>query len=307
MKCVRYVNILSILIVIAGTCAVQKESHKLARLMPDTLVDWEIGREDQVFNRENLYSYINGGAELYRSYGFQEMINRTYTRSGQPDIIVDLFDMGSSVNAYGVFSHSRESIETDFGQGSEYYAGFLHFWRDRYLVSILASPETAESKPALVQLARKIETAIGRDGPLPEILKILPEEGLVEESVRYFRHHVWMNSHYFIAEENILSINDQTDALLARYGEPEQRYILLLVKYQNEAAAGAAYSSFATGYLPELAREPTAQVEDGTWTAGQVAGNLLMVVFNAPSKETAQNLIAAAQANYAAFSRSNLE
>ena len=308
MKCVRYVNILlPILIVIAGTCAVQKESHKLARLIPDTLVDWEIGREDQVFNRENLYSYINGGAELYRSYGFQEMINRTYTRSGQPDIIVDIFDMGESRNAYGVFSHSRESIEADFGQGSEYYAGFLHFWRDRYLVSILASPETVESKPALEQLARKIETAIGRNGPLPEILKILPEEGLAEESVRYFRHHVWMNSHYFIAEENILSINDETEALLARYGGPDRRYILLLVKYQNEAAAEAAYSSFTTVYLPELAREPTAQVEDGTWTAGQVAGDLLTVVFNAPSQGTALNLIEAVQEHYAAFSRSNLE
>ncbi len=308
MNSVRFVSFTLILnIVLIVACSMQKGRQQLARLIPDTLVDWEIGREDQVFNRENLYTYINGGAELYRSYGFQEMINRTYTRSGQPDIVVDIFNMGSSVNAYGVFSHSRESIEADFGQGSEYYAGFLHFWRDRYLVSILASPETAESKPALEQLAREIETAIGRDGPLPEILKILPEEGLVEESVRYFRHHVWMNSYYFIAEENILNINDQTDALLARYGGPEQRYILLLVKYQNEAAAEAAYGSFAAVYLPELAREPTAQVEDGTWTAGQVAGNLLTVVFNAPSQGTALNLIGVVQENYAAFSQSNLE
>ncbi len=285
----------------------QKESHKLARLLPEAVEGWQISRDDQVFNRENLYSYINGGAELYRSYGFQEMINRTYTRSGQPDIIVDIFDMGESRNAYGVFSHSRESIEADFGQGSEYYAGFLHFWRDRYLVSILASPETVESKPAFEQLARGIETAIGGDGPLPEILKILPEEDLVAESVRYFRHHVWMNSYYFIAEENILNINDQTDALLARYGGPEQRYILLLIKYQNEEEAGAAYSSFATVYLPELAREPTAQVEDGTWTAGQVSGELVTVVFNAPSQETALNLIGVVQENYAAFGRSHLE
>ncbi len=164
-----------------------------------------------------------------------------------------------------------------------------------------------ESKPAFEQLARGIETAIGGDGPLPEILKILPEEDLVAESVRYFRHHVWMNSYYFIAEENILNINDQTDALLARYGGPEQRYILLLIKYQNEEEAGAAYSSFATVYLPELAREPTAQVEDGTWTAGQVSGELVTVVFNAPSQETALNLIGVVQENYAAFGRSHLE
>ncbi len=285
----------------------QKESQKLTWLMPDVVEGWEIGREDQTFSHDNLYNHINGGAELYLSYGFQELINRTYTRSDQPDIVVDILDMGTSRNAFGVFAHSRESIESDFGQGSEYYEGYLHFWRDRYVGSIIASPETAESKLALSALAREIEAAIGKDGPLPEILEILPEPNLVEESVRYFRNHFWMNSHYFIAEENILNLNDQTDALLAKYGEPGQRCILLLVKYQNEEEAGAACSSFTGEYLPELAHEPAAQVEDGTWTASQVSGNLLTIVFNAPLQETALNLIAAVQENYASFSRSHLE
>ena len=104
-----------------------------------------------------------------------------------------------------------------------------------------------------------------------------------------------MNSHYFIAEENILNINDQTDALLARYGKPEQRIILLLVKYPQDKEAEAAYTSFAKAYLPELAHEPSAQVSDGTWTASQVSGNLLIIVFKAPSPETALSLIEAAQ------------
>jgi len=273
----------------------RNESQKLARLLPEDVEGWQIGREDRLFNRGNLYNYIDGGAELYLSYGFLEMIGRTYTQPGQPDIVVDIFDMGSSRNAFGVFSHSRESIESDFGQGSEYYEGFLHFWKDRYLVSILASPETPESKQALALLAAEIETAIAKDGPLPGILKFLPKQNLVEESVRYFRHHVWMNSHYFIAVENILNINDQTDALLARYGKPEQRSILLLVKYPQDKEAEAAYTSFAKAYLPELAHEPSAQVGDGTWTASQVSGNLLMIVFKAPSPETALSLIEAVQ------------
>lgn len=271
----------------------RKVSPALAQLMPDTVEDWQTGRADQTYDRENLYEYINGGAELYLSYGFQELINRTYTQSGQPDIIVDIFDMGSSRNAFGVFSHSREAIESDFGQGSEYYEGFLQFWRDRYLVSILASPETVESKRALSILAKGIDSSIGRDGPLPEILKILPEQSLVMESVRYFRHHVWMNLHYFVAEENILNINEKTDALLAKYGEVKERHILLLVMYQNEEEAKAAYSNFVKLYLPELIHKPTAQVEDGTWTSSRLSGRLLTIVFNAASETTALDLMEA--------------
>ena len=270
-----------------------KVSPALAQLMPDTVEDWQTDRADQTYNRENLYEYINGGAELYLSYGFRELISCTYTQSGQPDIIVDIFDMGSSRNAFGVFSHSREAIESDFGQGSEYYEGFLHFWKDRYLVSILASPETPESKRALLILARGVESRIGRDGLLPGILKILPKQNLVEESVRYFRHHIWLNSHYFVAEENILNINEQASALLAKYGEPEQRRILLLVKYQNEAEAKAAYSNFVKLYLPELIHKPAAQVEDGTWTSSRLSGRLLTIVFNAASEITALDLMEA--------------
>ncbi|MEE9464267.1 MAG: DUF6599 family protein, partial [Candidatus Neomarinimicrobiota bacterium] len=90
----------------------RKVSPALAQLMPGTVEDWQTGRADKIYNRENLYEYINGGAELYLSYGFLQMISRTYTKSGKPDIVVDIFDMGSSRNAFGVFSHSREAIES---------------------------------------------------------------------------------------------------------------------------------------------------------------------------------------------------
>ena len=39
------------------------------------------------------------------------------------------------------------------------------------------------------------------------------------------------------------------------------------------------------------------KIEDGTWTACQLTGDLLMVVFNAPSKESALHLIEAVQKN----------
>jgi hypothetical protein len=206
-------------------------------------------------------------------------------------MVVDIFDMGISQNAFGVFSHSREVVEESFGQGSQYTEGLLLFWKDRYYISLLAHPETVESKKAVFTLARNIDKAIKEKGPLPEMLSLLPKKSLVEESIRYFRHHAWLNSHYFVADQNILHINENTDALLAKYGKKDEQSILLLVNYKSDGDAQRAYDDFVKQYLPELSKKPAVKIEDGRWTSCQLQGNLLIVVFNAPGEDNARNLI----------------
>jgi hypothetical protein len=273
-------------LLILGALSMWQLKSDITALLPDTIEDWKVSAKDQMYSRENLYKYIDGGAELYISYGFKKVINRTYSKRGQPDMLVDLFDMGTSQNAFGVFSHSRETIDNTFGQGSQYTEGLLLFWKDRFFVSILASPETTESRSAVFDIAGKIEAAIKNEGPLPEILDLLPDQSLVRESIRYFHHYIWLNSHYFVSDRNILHVNENTDALLAKYGERMKRYILLLVKYKNDKDAGVAYNDFIENYLPRLSGERAIQIEDGTWTACHI-------VFNAPVKEKALHLIEA--------------
>lgn len=273
------------------SCMIQKETTDPASLLPVTIEEWKISDSDQLYDRENLHTYINGGAELYRSYGFKKLVSRTYAQHGQPDIIVDLFDMETSQNAFGVFSHARETSDSTFGQGSQYTQGLLLFWKNNYFVSILSSPETAASKKAVFDLARKIETAIQGEGPLPGILTLLPQPSLLSESVRYFRHYIWLNTYFFIADKNILHINEDTEAALAKYEDHHKRYILLLVQYKTKNDAVNAYNEFTEYYLPALSESAAVQIEDGTWTACQLADNLLIAVFNTPEKDQAIHLI----------------
>ncbi len=282
-------------LLIFGTYAMGQANSDITALLPDTIDDWKVSTKDQIYDRENLYDYINGGAELYLSYGFKKAISRTYSMRGQPDIVVDIFDMGTSHNTFGVFSHSREIIDDTFGQGSQYTHGLLLFWKDHFFVSILTSLETVESKKAVFNIARKIETAIKKKGPLPEILALLPHQSLVRESIRYFHHYIWLNSHYYVADRNILHINETTDALLAKYGEQGKRSILLLVQYEKSKDAKIAYNDFIKYYLPRLSEESVVQIEDGTWTACQLTGNLFIIVFNVPGKDKALQLIEAVQ------------
>jgi hypothetical protein len=265
----------------------------LPAMIPIEINGW-VSAQDRTYDRDTLFEYINGGAELYLSYDFDRLESRTYTRKDQPDIEVDVFDMKSSRNAFGVFSHAREIVDFSYGQGSQYTEGLLLFWKGKYFVSILASPETPEAKDTVHELARRIESAISDTGPLPDILAVLPRDGLIEESLRYFFHYIWLNSHYFIADENILNIDEDCEALLAAYKREGGRTFLVVVRYGGEKDAEAAYKSFYHHYLPEVSDELPVDIEDGSWTGCRRDGDLLVLVFNAASAEQTTALITTA-------------
>jgi hypothetical protein len=188
-----------------------------------------------------------------------------------------------------------ESVDTSFGQGSQISKGLIIFWKGQHYISMMAHPETDESRKALQTLAASISRAITKEGPLPVIIKLLPEEALVRESIRYFRHHAWLNAHYFIADNNLLHIDDTTEALLAKYKNGDTRTILLLVEYPNPQSAQEAYRDFVKSYLPNLSVKEPVQIEDGTWTACRLSGYLFMAVFNAARAVDATHLLDAVE------------
>ncbi len=252
-------------------------------ILPEKPGMWTVAT-DTLYTPDNLYDYIDGGAELYLSYGFRNVHSRVYSSEGQPDITVDLFDMNTPKDAYGVFMFSSEGVSDLVGQGTMYNEGFLLFWMDHYFVSIMAYPETPESKDAIMKIARMIEKAIGKTGELPAILDYLPDSGLDRESVPNFHNYAWMNTYCYISGENILQIDDETGALLARYGNGYGGSVLLCIEYPTADKAGKAYENFIANYLPELRGHRSLRVEDGTWSGIDRLNNYLILVFNAPGE-----------------------
>lgn len=265
----------------------------MVEYLPNEINNWEKTGGDLVYTPATLYQYINGGAELFISYDFKKMWVRKYARPENPEITinVDVFDMSSSANAFGVFSQGCENYEHDIGQGSQYSSGLLTFWKGHYYISVLAYPETEEKKDTILRIGRHIAGAIKEEGQLPAVISLLPNQGLVKESIRYFRHYIWLNSHYFISNENILHIDKDTEVVLAKYSHENVKYFLLILLYTGERSAKAAYKSFLKHYLPE-AQDGIIKIEDGKWTGCHLKGKLVMVVLNADTKEMIKKLFA---------------
>jgi hypothetical protein len=259
--------------------------------IPREIHGW-VAVEDRSYDRKSLYTYIDGGAELYLAYRFRRVTVSTYRKAGAGDIILDVYDMGTPEDAYGVFSAERESEDIGVGECSEYGGGLLRFFKGPFFVSIMAVEETVESREAVFSLGRSVAGTILPAGGVPELISLLPEHGLIDTSIRYFYHPMILNLHYYLAEENILEIDDHTRAVLAQYTAENGAGYLLLVRYSSATGASATGDRFSKVYMPD-AMEGMVQTENGRWTAMTIRSPFVAIVLDAATEQSARRLLEA--------------
>lgn len=265
--------------------------NSMYKSIPKQIKGWQAEGKDEIYDRETIYKHINGGAELYLAYGFQEVLVRRYAGPGDNEIVLDIYDMGSPADAFGVFNSEREDDDAGIGQGSEYGSGLMRFWKDRYFVSILAVGDDKTAEPIIMELGRAAAAAIKSNGPLPDMLDRLPQQGLDKRRIRYFHKKLLLNKHYYVADENILDLSSKTDCLLAEYpGSNEEPTYLLLIRYPDTKRAQKAYAKFLKAYMPEAADSGYVKTENQKWTMAEQNRDLLKIVFDAPTKEQAAKL-----------------
>ena len=263
----------------------------VVELLPEHINTWTRSDSAVTYDRETIFDYINGAGEVYRSYAFSQVVVVVYSSSDDPDITVELFDMGNTADAYGVFSYAREQEGSGIGGGYEQRGRVLCFWQDRYYVCVAFEKRTDDSDRVLMEVARAISERLPPACDPPDLVTLLPEAGRVAFSERFFHLHQSLNYNYYLARENILNLGPETDAVLARYA-PGSTY-LLLVDYQSESDAAAAASSFKQGYLPDSGDSQTLETENGKFSAYEQRDRYVVAVLDAESEIVAHDLLQA--------------
>ena len=277
------------------TDAQNAEAARLLALIPMEARGWKADGADQVFDRETIFEYIDGAGEVYRAFNMNILVSRRFKKAGQADVIVDLFDMGSSADAFGVFAHDLDGEKRNLGQDCLYKAGLLQFWRGRFFASIFAESENPETEAVLSDLGRAISAATGPDGPRPDLLGLIPVE-FQGGQIRYFHDPQILNYHFYIASENVLGLGPEAAGVLATVGAKAEKRSCLLVRYISETAAETARSGFIRSYLPETRTAETAgeraegllRLKDGRFAAAGRSGVYVLVVFGAPTAAEAR-------------------
>ena len=259
--------------------------------LPGEINGWAAVPEDRIYDEQTIFSYINGGAEVYKAYNMRQCLSRRFTKTDGPAIILDIFDMGSAEDAFGVFTHDMDGKAVEIGQDARFRSGWLSFWKHRYFVSIYAEEDTDSAETAVDALGRKVAACIPQKGNKPDILLKLPDAGLDSASIRYLHHPAILNYHFYLSDENILNISSETKVVLANYISGKENARLLLISYPDKIRAQQSHDLFLKHYLSDADKTGVAVLEDGNWAAASLKNSLLIIVLEADSRQLAENLL----------------
>jgi hypothetical protein len=291
--------VIIVLMFTAAEMAKGEEKGKMSQKarLPSEAAGWKWDRKEAEYNSKTLFKYMDGAAELYLAYGFENLTVRRFEKSNQPPITLELYEMASAEDAYGVFSYERQDEDAGIGQGSEFGGGLLRFWKGNYFVSIYAEGEGTEVESGILKMGRAAANSIPGVGPEPKLVGFIPGKdlGLVDKSLRYLKSHVLLNQRFFIAHQNILNLSRKTEAVLAQYLQGKQKTRLLLIRYPDSKEAEDAYRSFMKVYLPDVRGMDRARTEDRKWTFARQRNEFILIVFGAPTEADAEVLLKATE------------
>jgi hypothetical protein len=179
--------ILAFLVVLFVSQDVFSGTIPIESLVPKALADgWALRDAPETFTRETLFEHIDGQADLFVQYGFEKSVFAVYRNVNSLDdkIDVDIYDMGNSLQAFGVFSRFRQE-ESPAGIGLGSYLGdrYALFYKAKYFVALQA---TGSNASILKQLAQEIESRISDNSAPPKEIGYFPNMGLKAGSIEYF-------------------------------------------------------------------------------------------------------------------------
>lgn len=238
-------NILRMVFAVVGMCGVlcaatsaQNKIENIASILPDPgeLGLWRQVDSVRLFAGEDLFTFIDGGADIYFEYGFQQVISAEYQNSNRISIKLEIYEMKDTAAAYGIYSMNEGTQGKTVRVGNE---GVLNeyycvFWKDKYLTFISSDDTTGETLEGILTVAESVDGKIQNKGKRPGLTTLLPQQGLI--GCRYVRGLIGLSSIYDFDTKNIFNVREGVAGI---YND----HTVFIFKYNSENDAKMRYDS----------------------------------------------------------------
>lgn len=148
---------------------------------------WKQDGKTQVFSPRTLYEYINGAADLYLAYEFQNLHVAEYKGEKKAGVTVEIYRHKDPTQAFGIYSQERLANARFLDIGSQGYhePNVLNFLTGPYYVKINGFNTGEDDEKVLRPFAEKVEEILGEKTSLPPILSSFPGEGKKKNSEKF--------------------------------------------------------------------------------------------------------------------------
>ena len=129
---------------------------------PSDLGGWRPEGPPQQAVGEELFSLIDGGAEVFLRAGFVWAAIQTYTMPERPSIDLEIYEMTGPEAAQAVFAKKTEGDGQPIRLGAQAVQGgyYLIFRHGRFLVTVTGADATPDTQAALMDFSRAVEARI---------------------------------------------------------------------------------------------------------------------------------------------------
>ena len=255
---------------------------------PDNFVSgWK--RTDRVlrFEKNGLYGYIDGGAELYLEFGFDDLLVQKYTHDSA-ELALEIYRMECPACALGIYL-MRRGEETPIAgisarnTGSRYQ---LLAVKGNALVQVNNFGGDSALVPAMVALTNQMVAHIpaGDSVMLPSLL---PKERLIAGSERLLRGQYGLQPIYTFGEGDVFQLGGKIFAVVGDYRDTTgSTFTRIVIPYPDSVTAQSAYRQVIAGLdstLTPLAKTRRALIfEDYQHKFGAISvnGRVLEAVVN---------------------------
>ena len=275
----------------------------ILNLLPDEkdLSGWEESERRVLRTVQEMSDYMNGGAELYFAYNFSQLGLKKFINEDNLEIVVELYEMKDNECAYGVLSFDLSGKRVDIGTIGIYDLGLLRFWKGKYFCRILMWQGFEDNEKTIFEISRIIEKNIGpSEDKIPELVNLLPSDGLIENSIHYFFHNNPLNNFYYISNENIFNLGEDAKAVIANYDAKDNgKFYLMIIRYKDEIKGFETYKKFLNFYFNQDISGQN-KINDSRFiqkTKGEdftgidLKGNYMILVFEAKTRSVCINYL----------------
>ncbi len=227
----------------------------LRKRLPDSIGTWRVGEDVRLYHGRQLMEHLTG-SQLFLDYGFVEMVSTVYYEKylgKDPLLQVDLYDMDTPINAFGIYSLQRNLQARRQGIGAEAIITdeSLDAWKGRYYLKIQAWNIADAISEGMVRIAQEIFRRIDESADLSALLGTLPADDKFPGTERVFHTYRALDQITLVPTVDVLQLSQNTNGLLAEYRNKGSKLdfdtlILFGVEYPNPEKAAAAFEFYRT-------------------------------------------------------------
>ncbi|NLF09708.1 MAG: hypothetical protein GX594_17260 [Pirellulaceae bacterium] len=224
---------------------------------------WNKLDKQRVFTAGDLYGHINGGAEIFLEFGFEQLTVQHYAPirpvdgdRARPDLKIEIYRMTDPTAATGIYlmNCGKESRDAGFAERHNVNRHQLLFMRNRYYVLIGNSTGDESLRPVMIEFARYIAAKLPDDRPV-DFSRQLPQNGLQKSSLRLIRGQYGLQSIFTLGKGNVLQLGRNITAVFGDYrnAEDDAGHSLIVADYPTEEAARNAFHNLRLNLDEQLA------------------------------------------------------